>query len=79
MSPQPAPARCAEREKIAESIRAVIGEILALHYADAKGDLDKMESIDKELEEAQAREAFLLDKLHAHVQSHGCNGLRVMQ
>ena len=76
-----APEQCVEREEIAESIRAVINQILSLHSAavDAKGDLRKKEHIDNELEKAQAREASLLERFQAHIQSHGCQSPKVLQ
>ena len=63
-----------------------MSHIISLHAeADAlnkpfkKGDLDEMERVDKELENAQARESSLLDKLHAHIQSHGCQRYKVLE
>ena len=76
----PAPAQCVQRQEIAESIRVVLKQILLLHRAElaAKGDLDKMERIDKELQKAHARETSLLEKLHAHIQLHGCQRNKVL-
>jgi hypothetical protein len=75
------PEQCAEREEIAESIRSVIGEILSLHTAavDANGDLNKMERIDQELQNAQARESSLLEKFQAHLKSHGCQRQKALR
>lgn len=51
-----------------------MSQIMSLHSArvDAKGDLRKLERIDKELEKAKARGALLLEQFQAHLQSHGC-------
>jgi len=51
-----------------------MSQILSLHSArfDARGDLKKLERINRELEKAQARGASLLEKFQAHLQSHGC-------
>ena len=82
----PAPEQCAEREKIAHAIRTVMSQILSLHAeAEAlnkpfqKRDFDEMERVDKELQNAQARESSLLDTLHAHIQSHGCQRYKVLE
>lgn len=82
----PAPQQCAEREKIAQAIRAVMSQILSLHAeaealnkAFKRDDLDEMERVDNALANAQARESSLLDKLHAHIQSHGCQRYKVLE
>jgi hypothetical protein len=66
---------CTEQERIAQSIRTVMSQILSLHAAkvDARGDAKKLEAIDRELEKVQARGQSLLEQFRAHIQSHGCN------
>ena len=51
-----------------------MSQILALHAAkvDARGDIKKLERIDRELEKAQACGSSLLEQFRAHIQSHGC-------
>ena len=50
-----------------------MSQILSIRCArfDVKGDLKKMERLEKELEKAQARVSFLLDQFHAHIEAHG--------
>jgi len=71
---------CTEQERIAQSIRTVMSQILSLHAAkvDARGDLKKLERIDRELEKAQARGSFLLEQFQAHIQSHGCKAPKAL-
>ena len=51
-----------------------MSQILSLHSArgDAKGDLKKLDRIDRELEIAQRCGASLLEKFRTHIQLHGC-------
>ena len=51
-----------------------MSQILSLHSAkaDARGDLKKLERIERELEKAQALGSSLLEQFRAHIQSHGC-------
>ena len=51
-----------------------MSQILVLHCArfDARGDLKKLDRIDRELQIAQKRGASLLEKFQTHVQLHGC-------
>lgn len=68
------PLLCIEQERIAQSIRAVLSQLLSLHSAKigAKGDLDRLERIDTELEKVHARQASLLEKFQTHTEAHGC-------
>lgn len=68
----PAPAHCAEREKIAEAIRTVLREILALHSAKVGAQGDRLSRIEKHIENATARESSLREIFQRHVQAHGC-------
>jgi len=57
-----------------------MSQILSLHRArfDARGDLKKLERVDRELEKAQARGASLLEKFQAHLRSHGCKAPKAL-
>ena len=68
----PAPEQCAEREKIAKAIRAVLSEILSLHAAKVAAKGDELERVHTALAVATARESSLRVKLQAHLKSHGC-------
>lgn len=65
---------CTEQERIAHSIRTVLSQILFLRSAKigAKGNLTKLERLDRLLERVQMRQASLLEKFQTHLEGHGC-------
>ena len=74
----PAPEQCAEREKIAEAIRAVLSQILFLHAAKVDANDDALEHLDKRLEKATASETSLREMFQRHLKGHGCEGPRAV-
>ena len=74
---------CTEQEQIVQSIRMVMSRILFLHLAEAQAireaDLDEMERIDGMLEKEWGRQASLLEKLQAHLHSHGCQPVKALR
>ena len=74
---------CPEKRQITESIRAVIDQVISLHRREIqavhRGDVQEVERIQEDLKEAMTHEASLLEKLHAHLQAHGCDALKALK
>ena len=67
---------CLEKQAITEEISTAIGSLLNLHNDELKavinGDFTQSESFQIKLKELREWKAVLMDRLRAHVTSHGC-------
>lgn len=74
--PQMAPAGCAERQEIADSLQAITEQIVALLLAEVdaalKADIETLERMEQDLQKAMNFQQSIRERYISHTQSHGC-------
>ena len=67
---------CGERSEIADSIRVVLEHIVALQTVEIEaiqtGGNDELARLEDDIKKAMTMRASLMERLQAHVRSHGC-------